>query len=102
FLLRLTSGRGERIFAVADLALRDRPRTVVLLRPERTAGMHQQDFDLARSRAKEQQTGTRLGSHRVAYRGLARRCWRHSMTAMVIKPTVSRPRPVPTATRKIT
>src|SRR5207244_555576 len=55
-LLRELAPRGrERILVLAVLALRDRPRSRVLVRPERTAHVREQHLDLAPACSSEQE-----------------------------------------------
>ena len=44
-LFEFAAGDGERILALVIFALGDRPGAMVLLRPERTAGMHEQQLE---------------------------------------------------------
>src|SRR5690348_6862473 len=49
--------RVERVLAFDVLALRDRPRALVAVLPERAAGMHQQDLEVSRAPAMEEDAG---------------------------------------------
>src|SRR5207253_4968383 len=53
-----------RVFAGLDLALRDRPRTVILVAPERAAGVHQQHLQRQTRAAVHQDAGAG-GGHAI-------------------------------------
>ena len=53
----LATRRSERVLVVAVLAFGNRPRAFVLGRPERTAHVGQQNFELAQAATVEQQAG---------------------------------------------
>ena len=56
-LLKLPLGDSERILALVVFALRDRPGALILLCPERAAGMHEQQLKLAARVAIHQNAG---------------------------------------------
>src|SRR5205085_8585833 len=67
-LLELARGRAERVLALLIFTLGDRPRMLVPADPEGTAGVHEQDLDLAPARAPEQeQAGAACGGHAPSY-----------------------------------
>src|SRR6185312_2024969 len=59
-LLEFAYFRGERIFALIEQALRDRPGAVVLLGPIRPAGMNEQQIDGFPAAAKQENPGALL------------------------------------------
>src|SRR6476469_9089227 len=60
FLFEFATRDGERLFAFVIFALSDRPGPVVLLRPERSAWMHQQQTELRPRPAVQQNAGATL------------------------------------------
>src|SRR5262249_49775459 len=60
-LLELTPGDDEGILAFRIFSLRNRPGARVLLGPERTTGMHEQNLELAGAATVEQNSGTAFG-----------------------------------------
>lgn len=52
------AGRLPKVFALAILILRNRPRSKILLRPERTAGMDEKYFQSDATSSIHQQTCT--------------------------------------------
>ena len=62
--LELSARARERVLAVVVLALRDRPRPEVAVRPERAAGMHEQDLGPPVPHSVEEDAGAVLGHPR--------------------------------------
>src|SRR6476620_6420154 len=60
FLFECATRDGERVFAFAIFAFGNRPRTLVLLRPERTTWMHEQKPELRPHPAVQQNAGATL------------------------------------------
>ena len=61
-----TSGGGEEIFAVIDEALRNRPRSFILLRPERAARMREHNFEAGGLSSKQQDACAHFGHAKEA------------------------------------
>jgi len=61
FFFEFPSRRRQRILSFAELAFRDRPRPVVLFRPERPAWVREQHLETAIGRSKDEKTGADFG-----------------------------------------
>src|SRR5262249_48593917 len=59
-LLKLAPGSDERIFIVLEETLGNRPGGVILARPERAAGVHQEQLEAARLSAIHEKAGAQL------------------------------------------
>jgi hypothetical protein len=67
FFVKFPLGRLQRIGTFVIFALRNRPRSIILLGPERAARMNQQYLNGVASYPIEQDPGAQFDSHALAY-----------------------------------
>jgi hypothetical protein len=60
FFLELTEGRRERVFAIRDFPLRDRPGRLIFVGPQRAAGVDEEHFHTGCGAAKQQESGASI------------------------------------------